>query len=1336
MSLWDYSVYSKVDEEVKKYFPYTKARENQLETISEIKHAIDLGYKYIILEAGTGTGKSAIAATLALMYDSTYILTVTKQLQEQYFNDFSDLGFKVVKGRGNFQCRKYLENGIEKSCDEGRCVIEGYHCQNSIRNKHYSDIDEDNTCYYDYQKWIGLNSSVVIANYPYLFLELNYVENFKKRQLMIFDEAHNLENTIMNQLKLEFTRNELKDDVGINLSSSVVNELETGDYKTWIKFILRVRDRYSEGLNKVKNIKNKPELKEKINYFKRRINDCDRFIKHINQDPNKWMFDYDARYKVAEFKPIKVDGYGKDTFFEYGDICLFMSATILDYKLFAEWLGINEDEVYAIRKKSPFEINRNPIVTYYDYDMKYNTLKQTAPLTINTVKEILENHKNDKGIIHTISYQCKNFLKNNLNSNRLIDHKTHNRASQLEKFKNSDKALVLISPSMSEGVDLPGNLCRFQIIYKIPFPSLADKQTKLRNSIDSKWYKYKTALALVQTVGRGMRYEKDYCTTYFMDNRLYDFISSDVSTNNFLPETFINAINVEPVEVNDEDDSFKEVSSLRDDLDDLIDDDFKMDINLDDFNWEEDELENLSYDDINLDDTNLDNNLVIDDSLEEDIEIYTTSNNDMDFYEKIDFKYELYVIGNELLKQGEYHEAIEFYNEFLHDEIFKNDYHPYIKLAKAYHGAREYENEVKIIEKFFKSGIYCTNSKIKKFKKQLKKLDELGYYNYSQIDNLESEFNKNGSKNKKLSGTPIPLAVNIKKGKKNIKHEKIDYDSKEFDNILDVDNNLTYEEKVDLKYDLYLKGNELLDKNKYKKAIIFYSKLLNHGLFMNDYHPYLKLAICYRKKHLYDKEVDIVTQFFKSGVYCNKKQCNWFKKRLKDLYKYGNYDFSQFSELKNEYDKNGALNKNLSNVPVPIAIKIKELKENQDFSETINSINSLIDNFPDINFNEVISENLDRLNKSTEGNRLSDIDTNAYYVDFKLFSDDNYMKNDEEDSFLYEFSVDELENELMNMENIYEYDENLSEKENIKRKIILKLKGNHLFYDKRYSEAIHYYNDLMDNSYFINDWYPYRQICIINQKLNQFENNIEIIKKLFLSGIYCNYYQYNWFMHKLFLALKHNNLSEKEIKEFLLYYDNNGLKNKNKLNIPVILADRFSKKDGKIYVMDEKRFNSFQLIYGLEERIRIYFEENNYSGVINVVNSYFEKYYDITPNFKDSYFKQKLNEAKSELNESDSLDYSSKNYSNNEITVASKNFSKLLNCKIEDEIIIRNHKDRIKFKIIEIYNPDNEYYNNDDFIDEPLEIKVVKRNFRIVETSDVLFIKHKSRSGQITLKRF
>ena len=105
---WPYSNYSKIDQIIKENFPFQKPRPNQLETISEIKKAVEMGYKYIVLEAGTGTGKSAMAATLASIYESSYILTVTKQLQDQYLEDFKNLGFKLVKGKSNFKCKKYI----------------------------------------------------------------------------------------------------------------------------------------------------------------------------------------------------------------------------------------------------------------------------------------------------------------------------------------------------------------------------------------------------------------------------------------------------------------------------------------------------------------------------------------------------------------------------------------------------------------------------------------------------------------------------------------------------------------------------------------------------------------------------------------------------------------------------------------------------------------------------------------------------------------------------------------------------------------------------------------------------------------------------------------------------------------------------------------------------------------------------------------------------------------------------------------------------------------------------------------------------------------------------
>jgi Rad3-related DNA helicase len=518
--MWQYSSYSKIDPEVQRHFPFKNPRSDQLETISEINDAIGMGYKYIVLESGTGTGKSAMAATLASMHESSYILTVTKQLQEQYLEDFNNM--VLVKGRKNFACKQYQN----QSCEEGKCILEGFSCN-----------EAEKTCDYNFQKHQALNSKTVISNYHYMFLELNYVGDFTKRQLLICDEAHNLENTLMGQLKLVFSIDDLESYLKLEIDDGIIYELDNGDFDIWLQFINEIRDKYQIELNKLENVA-KPHLAEKISFIKREIAECNRFIENIAYDPYSWVFEYDSDNDIIEFKPLKIDNYAKNTLFRHGEVCIFMSATILDYKFFSKCLGIDESEIYAIRRKSPFDMSRNPIKCFDGFNLSHRTINENAPATIEAVKAILDKHKDEKGIIHTVSKQCKDYLIDNIGSDRLIEHNTQNRIEQLEKFKSSRQPLVLISPSMNEGVDLPGDLCRFQIVYKLPYPDLRDKQIRFRANADEDWYNYKTALSLIQTYGRGMRFEDDYCNTYFIDSRIREFVKND----KFMPEDFKNLI--------------------------------------------------------------------------------------------------------------------------------------------------------------------------------------------------------------------------------------------------------------------------------------------------------------------------------------------------------------------------------------------------------------------------------------------------------------------------------------------------------------------------------------------------------------------------------------------------------------------------------------------------------------------------------------------------------------------------------------------------------------------------------------------------------------------------
>ncbi|MFZ0515292.1 MAG: hypothetical protein WAM14_27090 [Candidatus Nitrosopolaris sp.] len=69
-------------------------------------------YKYILLEAPTGFGKSPVAIATPLTLGTNYICTSTKDLQTQYARDFPFL--KVVKGKNNFICEvkhDFVKNG-------------------------------------------------------------------------------------------------------------------------------------------------------------------------------------------------------------------------------------------------------------------------------------------------------------------------------------------------------------------------------------------------------------------------------------------------------------------------------------------------------------------------------------------------------------------------------------------------------------------------------------------------------------------------------------------------------------------------------------------------------------------------------------------------------------------------------------------------------------------------------------------------------------------------------------------------------------------------------------------------------------------------------------------------------------------------------------------------------------------------------------------------------------------------------------------------------------------------------------------------------------------------
>jgi ATP-dependent DNA helicase DinG len=73
----------------------------------------------------------------------------------------------------------------------------------------------------------------------------------------------------------------------------------------------------------------------------------------------------------------------------------------------------------------------------------------------------------------------------------------------------------------------------------VPYLSLGDKWIDGKHKRDEQWYRWQTALKLVQGYGRSIRSKDDWATTYILDGAFGYFVTKN---RNILPDWFLQAI--------------------------------------------------------------------------------------------------------------------------------------------------------------------------------------------------------------------------------------------------------------------------------------------------------------------------------------------------------------------------------------------------------------------------------------------------------------------------------------------------------------------------------------------------------------------------------------------------------------------------------------------------------------------------------------------------------------------------------------------------------------------------------------------------------------------------
>jgi len=531
------------------YFPFETPREQQIEAIELARLAFESNKKFVIIEAGTGVGKSAIGVALNRLLQAPegrryrsigewsnggYFLTTQKILQEQYVSDFSEM--KSLKSSSNYQCRYHKKNSCADSLRALSCADK--------KSKFFKSCAFN--CTYRKTKEEFIKGTEGVTNFAYFLAETQYAGKLKPRQVLVVDEAHNVEVQLSKFIEVtiseRFTKTILKipwpGKMTLVQSIKWVKDTYLPKLSSHVKFAKNTIKKYvglEDRLNEFTSLAKKLEMLDK---HECKIN---RFLETYSAD--NWIVNFQEGYgrtmEKIEFKPIDVSAYSNDLLFNKGAKIILMSATILDGDAFCESLGIPKDQAQFISFPSPFPIENRPILYNPIGSMSSKSIDQTLPRMVQGIKMILNEHAKEKGIIHCHSYKVANYIKKNIRSRRLLIHDSTNRDEVLAKHIASNGNTVLLSPSMTEGVDLKDDCSRFQILCKVPYPYLGDKLVKKRMHKWKWWYPLQTAKTIVQAVGRSVRHKEDFAVTYILDGDWDRFYSRN---KKFFPEEFKKSI--------------------------------------------------------------------------------------------------------------------------------------------------------------------------------------------------------------------------------------------------------------------------------------------------------------------------------------------------------------------------------------------------------------------------------------------------------------------------------------------------------------------------------------------------------------------------------------------------------------------------------------------------------------------------------------------------------------------------------------------------------------------------------------------------------------------------